>query len=66
MDSDIFLPKPIKIYNSLDYYYFQNYKKVISFNKIPRVTKDVENFLPNDRIFYIEYLLLFLIKWIIE
>ena len=42
------LPKPIKIYNSLDYYYFQNDKKVISFNKISRVTKDVENFLPND------------------
>ena len=48
MDSDIFLPKPIKIYNSLDYYYFQNDKKVISFNKISRVTKDVENFLPNE------------------
>ncbi len=42
------IPKTIKIYNSLDYYYFQNDKKVISFNKISRVTKDVENFLPND------------------
>jgi hypothetical protein len=48
MDSDMLIPKTIKIYNSLDYYYFQNDKKVISFNKISRVTKDVENFLPND------------------
>ena len=42
------LPKPIKIYNDLDYYYFQNDKKIISFNKTTRVSKDVENFIPND------------------
>ena len=36
------LPKPIKIYNDLDYYYFQNDKKIISFNKTTRVSKDVE------------------------
>ena len=46
--SDTLLPKPIRIYNSLDNYYFQNDKKVISYNKTTRLFKDVENFFPNE------------------